>query len=92
MGKFQRRLTITPHGTLLGWRKLSDRLEYSGQLWKSEHGVTINQYIPYFKFDFVIHYPALNKYWEEHYLGERGGVFITMYVRNQADIKTGILL
>lgn len=86
-GMLQRRLTITPHGTLLGWRRLNPlELIYSGQLFRSDPGVLVNQYIPYIKFDFITHFPHLTDAWEEHYLGERNGVFITMFIKNRSTV------
>jgi hypothetical protein len=84
MSKIRRRLTIIPSAVLRGWRRL-DYNVYSGQLktkgkgkaWKIDKFVQI-------KFDFVTHYPRLNGSWEEHFLGEKDGVFIIMYMSDQS--------
>ena len=90
MGKLQRRLTIIPKATLLGWRRLRpDSNEFSGQLYS--HDSSVNTYMSYIKFDFVTHFPELSGRWDEHYLGERDGVFITMFVKHQSIVRSSLL-
>ena len=85
MDKSQRR-TITPVGTLLGWRRLHpDHMAYSGllvlfkrmEIWhRKKRG-----WIPWLEFDFITHHPASTE-WEEHYLGEKKGFHITLLIKN----------
>lgn len=92
MSKFHRRMSITPNAKLLGWRRLNNEA-VSGQLktFTKIPGMAKIQYIPYLKFDFITYHPALTDHWDSHYLGERDGVFIIMYLKDQST-STGPML
>lgn len=91
MGKLQRRLTITPYATLLGWRRLqmnsTSSYEFSGQLIKHAHP-ELHEYLPYIKFDFLHFYTELRGHWDEHFLGELDGKFYTLFTAHQSKVRT----
>lgn len=85
MGKFKDRLMITPQATILGWRKLGLGLIFSGQYVDLRTGV--HRYRSYMEFDWLTHYPALSNHWNEHYLGELQGVYVTMFFEHEFKIQ-----
>lgn len=81
MGMLKRRLMITTHGFLRGWRRVHpDRMAYSGQLQTK----VSNKYFSFIEFDIVKFYPGLRGHWEDHYLGEKDGVFIVMLMKDMS--------
>lgn len=65
MGKLIERLAITPHITLLKWRRLIPfKMNYV-----SGYSVKSCKYLSCVQFRTVRLYPALEDHWKEHYIG-----------------------
>lgn len=95
MSRVRHRQTIIPHGNLIAWRKLdANKLAYSGQLhlklpYRQTKILNIPRqgYVSWLQFDFVTHWPMLVDKWDEHWLGEKDGIFITMYASQAVYLK-----
>ena len=90
MSRLLRRQTIIPDGNLIAWRRLSpDKLAYSGQLHLKRNYRHLKKvgYVSWLEFDFVQYYPASVGRWDEHWLGEKDGIIITMYAAQSEYIQ-----